>query len=246
MKNKPPYAIESVDHALHLASLLQQEGPLRVTDAADRLDVSASTAHRLLAMLVYRDFAEQQPDRRYRAGRVLRPTPVSEAPIALLRRIALPHLRRLVERVQESANLMVMAGPEVRFIATAECEQVLRVGDRAGRSLPTHLTSGGKAILAALPAEELTALYRGCDQVDLPRLRRELGLVRKRGFAINDQSTETGLTALGMRVDGPSGTPAAAVSLALPSARFDRDALATWIGAVSATVAAIEADLAAG
>ena len=59
MRNKPAYAIESVDHALHLAQLLQQEGPLRVTDAAGRLGVSVSTAHRLLAMLVYRDFAEQ-------------------------------------------------------------------------------------------------------------------------------------------------------------------------------------------
>ena len=52
MKNKPAYAIDSVDHALHLVQLLQHEGPLRVTDAAERLDVSRSTAHRLLAMLV--------------------------------------------------------------------------------------------------------------------------------------------------------------------------------------------------
>jgi IclR family acetate operon transcriptional repressor len=66
VKNKPPYAIESVDHALVLAQLLQQEGSLRVTDAAERLGVSRSTAHRLLAMLVYRDFAEQTDDRRYR------------------------------------------------------------------------------------------------------------------------------------------------------------------------------------
>ena len=59
MKNRPPYAIASVDSALLLATLLQHEGPMRVTDAAERLGVSASTAHRLLGMLVYRDFAEQ-------------------------------------------------------------------------------------------------------------------------------------------------------------------------------------------
>ncbi|WP_327293553.1 MULTISPECIES: IclR family transcriptional regulator [unclassified Streptomyces] len=242
MKNKPAYAIESVDHALHLASLLQQEGPLRVTDAAERLGVSASTAHRLLAMLVYRDFAEQGPDRLYRAGKALHPSAVSEAPVALLRQTALPHMHQLVDRVQESTNLMVMAGPEVRFIATVECEQILRVGDRAGRSLPAHLASGGKAILATFPADELTALYDSVDGVDLPKLRRELGLVRKRGFAINDQLTETGLTALGVVVRDPSGTPAA-LSLALPTARFDREQLPTWIGALSVAMAAIERDL---
>lgn len=144
MKNKPSYSVTSVDHALHLASLLQQEGPMRVTDAAERLGVSPSTAHRLLAMLVYRDFAEQTPDRRYRAGKVLRPAEMSEAPVALLRRVALPHLQRLVDETQESANVMVLAGTEVRFIATVECDQILRVGDRVGRSLPAHMTSGGR------------------------------------------------------------------------------------------------------
>lgn len=142
MKNKPSYSITSVDHALHLASLLQQEGPVRVTDAAKRLGVSDSTAHRLLAMLVYRDFAEQMPDRRYRAGKVLRPVEMSEAPVVLLRRVALPHLQRLVGETQESANV-VLAGTEGRFIATVECHQILRVGDRVGRSLPAHMASGG-------------------------------------------------------------------------------------------------------
>ena len=93
MKNKPAYAIASVDSALLLATLLQQEGPMRVTDAAARLGVSVSTAHRLLGMLVYRDFAEQLPDRRYAAGPVLRRGPVQQASVARLREVALPHLR---------------------------------------------------------------------------------------------------------------------------------------------------------
>ena len=67
MKNEPPYAITSVDHALRLALILQREGQLTVSEAAERLGVARSTAHRLLAMLVYRDFAEQGTDRRYRA-----------------------------------------------------------------------------------------------------------------------------------------------------------------------------------
>lgn len=237
------YSIDSVDHALHLGQLLQQEGSLRVTDAAERLGVSVSTAHRLLAMLVYRDYADQGADRRYRAGSVLRPVAASEAPVALLRRVALPHLHSLVERVNESANVMVLAGTEVRFIGTVECTQILHVGDRGGRVLPAHAASGGKALLAALPPGELTALYDAVEGVDLKRLRRELALVRKRGFAINDGLTETGLTALGVLVRGPQGEPIAAISLALPTARFKRDLLPTWVGALSASAANIERDL---
>jgi len=91
VKNKPAYGIESVDHALRLAVLLQQEGPLRLTDAAQRLGVARSTAHRLLAMLVYRDFAEQDEQRRYVAGPVVR-SPEAPEPVADLRRVAVPHL----------------------------------------------------------------------------------------------------------------------------------------------------------
>ncbi len=243
MKNRPAYAIDSVDHALHLATLLQQEGPLRIIDAAERLGVSRSTAHRLLSMLVYRDFAEQDPDRRYRAGPVLRPAPHSEAPVALLRRVARPHMENLVALVGESVNLMVRAGTETRFIATVETDHVLRVGDRTGRSLPAHLTSGGKAILAALPPADLTALYADDPAVDLPRLRRELSIVRKRGVAINDQATEAGLTALGRVITDDTGAPFAAVSIALPTARFSRSRLPTWIAALTRTAKAIEAAL---
>lgn len=68
--------------------------------------------------------------------------------------------------------------------------------------------------------------------------------MRKRGFAINDQATETGLTAIGMVVRDPDATPAAAISLVLPRARFDRDLLPTWVGAMSACVTKIENALA--
>ncbi|GAB2853416.1 IclR family transcriptional regulator [Actinocorallia aurea] len=228
-----------MDHALQLAALLQHEGAMRVTDAAERLEVSVSTAHRLLAMLVYRDFAEQLPDRRYGPGKLLRPAPLTEAPVALLRRLALPRLRDLVDRTDETANLMVPAADEVRIIATVECDQILRVGDRVGRTLPARYASAGKAILAALPPAEVAARYPDDDS-----LTRELTQIRRRGFAINDQRTETGLTALGMAVRDPSGTPIAGISLSIPTARFSRDALPTWTTALSSATTRLESDLA--
>ena len=54
------WSITSVDHALRLASLLQMEGTTTVSDAAAHLGIAPSTAHRLLAMLVYCDFATRE------------------------------------------------------------------------------------------------------------------------------------------------------------------------------------------
>jgi DNA-binding IclR family transcriptional regulator len=243
VKNRPVYSIDSVDHALRLAVLLQQDGPLRVTEAADRLGVARSTAHRLLAMLVYRDFAEQVADRRYAAGPVLRAAAAAE-PLARLRRLALPHLRALTERTGETTNLMVVPGDRARFVATVECAHVLRVGDREGRTLPAHLASGGKAVLAGRPEAEVAALYADADPaVDVAALLRELRRIRRRGFALNDRSTEPGVTAVGCAVRVPPGATPAAVSIAMPTARFHRDRVGGWADDLADTVERIGREL---
>ncbi|MGY1636760.1 IclR family transcriptional regulator [Geodermatophilus sp. SYSU D00742] len=251
MKNRPSYAIASVDHALQLATALQVEGSLSVSEAAERLGVARSTAHRLLAMLVYRDFAAQDGDRRYVAGPVLSLGAHSQSRTALLRTLALPHLEALVERVEETANLLILAGDHVRFIGSVECKQALRVGDREGMVFPAHLTSGGKLMLADLPDEQLDAFYaeekwadRPGERPDLAALRRELRTVRERGFAINAGRTETGLTAIGraLRLDG--GRAEAALSVSLPTVRFSEEKLPHLVAALALTARDIEQDLA--
>ncbi len=216
---------------------------MRVTDAAERLGVSVSTAHRLLGMLVYRDFAEQLADRRYGPGWLMKGQALPPEPVVRLRGAALPQLRRLVDEIRETANLMVLTGSDVRFLATVECDHVLRVGDRTGRTLPAHLSSGGRAVLADLPPEDLVAALGDVDEAVAGGLRRELRLVRRRGFAVNDQETEAGLTAVGAAVPAVPGSPRAAISLALPTARYSRERLPAWGAALRAAAERISGDL---
>lgn len=244
MKNAPSYSIASVDSALQLATALQVEGSLSVSEAAERLGVARSTAHRLLAMLVYRDFAEQLPDRRYGPGPVLRGS-LPQAPVARLREVALPHLRRVVDATGETANVMVLAGSDVRFVGTVECDHILRVGDRTGRTLPVHLSSGGKAVLATLDGAQVADVLGALDDATVAKLDRELRTVRRRGFAVNDQETEAGLTAVGVAVPPAGGFTGAALSLAAPSARYSRDRLPIWGSALAQAAGALARDLGA-
>lgn len=244
MKNRPAYGIESVDHVLRLAALLQQEGPLRVADAAERLGVARSTAHRLLAMLVYRDFAEQDNSRRYAAGPALR-RPASPEPVDNLRRVGLPHLEALTAQVDETTNLLVVVADQARFVSTAECSQLLRVGDREGMILPAHLASGGLAGLAQLPEEQVADIYSRADSPveDVAALLRKLRLIRRQGFAVNNQATEVGVTALGVPVRTPEGTAPAALSMAMPTVRFRRDRIPAWVERMRQCAARIERGL---
>src|SRR6476661_5469360 len=230
LKTKPQYALRSVDHALQLAVILQVEGPQTVSDVADRLGVARSTAHRLLTMLV-----SLEAD--------------SRSHTALLRAVALPHLQVLVDRVDESANLMVLAGDHARFVASVECSQSLRVGNREGMVFPAHLASGGKTMLADLTPEELAELYgdarwegRSVERPDLAAVEKDLAGVRRRGFAINKDRTETGVTAIGRGVRIGTRTDAA-VTVSMPTVRFREDRLVDIVSALALAARDIERDL---
>jgi IclR family transcriptional regulator, acetate operon repressor len=243
VRNKPSYALQSVDAALRLAQMLQTFGPMRLSDVATELEVGISTAHRLLAMLVYRGFAEQLPDRRYGPGAGLRPMPVLDPAASELRDRAVGPMRQLVADVGESANLVVLTGLDVRFIATFECDRVLRVGDRAGQLLPAHLTSGGKAIMASLPDIEMDRF----DQLEpsaLSRFRHDVLAARQAGFASNHQDTEKGLSAIGVALAPLPGALRAAIALAMPTARYRRSMLASYVADLTRTAHQIEATFA--
>jgi len=224
-----------VDNALRLIELLRDRGSFTVSEVAEILDVAPSTAHRLLAMLVYRGFATQDERRRYHPGPSLEAPPVRLGWTRHLRDIVAPHLELLCSRVDETVNLMIRVGTTVRFLDTVETSKVLRIGDREGAVLPAHKASGGKVLLADLEPAVLSRLY--CDPRDagtpdrlsveqFAELEHSLAEVRRRGYALNSEETEEGVMAIAtaVRVDRADhagrGGCVAAVSIAVPKSRF--------------------------
>ncbi|MFE5212187.1 IclR family transcriptional regulator [Streptomyces sp. NPDC056600] len=254
LKTPPPYPIASVDHALRAAIVLQMEGGATVAQLAERLGVARSTAHRVLAMLVYRDFAVQGEDRVYRAGPVLELAAHSQSLVSRLRAAALPHLHRLVALLDETANLTVRTGDTARFVASVESRQALRVGSREGMVFPAHRTTAGLLLLAELTDEELAEVYppgrrrdhdrdRTADLPDLERLRADLRRLRRNGFAVNKERSERGLVAVGVPVRDTEGRALAGLSVSMPSVRYDPHRLRPLVNALEAAAAALQEDL---
>lgn len=246
----PRYPIEAVDNALQLIELLRDHGSVRLKDAAAELGVSPSTVHRLLAMLVYRGFAERARGRGYVPGPALGAGPAGQGRVGELRALAQPLLEELAATVRETVNLMVRVGGEVRFLSTVEGPRVLRVGDRQGAVLPAHRASAGKVMLSGLDPEELERLYRGpsasavsLSETDYAALVRELGIVAERGFAANFEGTEEGVSALGMAVSNAAGEVVCGISVAIPQSRFRQVFDAGLVGETARTVKRLEETL---
>lgn len=192
---KPNYPIGSVDRSLRLLVLMSERGTLRLSDAAEILEVSQSTAHRLFDMLKYYDFVKQDPlTREYHAGPALVDIGLAALHSLEIRRETRPYLEALGNELQETVHLLVLRGSDSVFLDVFEPPaRAVRSTSRVGTNLPAHTTSGGKALLAQLSPEMLHALY---PEDELPRLtdrtiaqrsdlEQELAEIRDRGFAVN-------------------------------------------------------------
>lgn len=216
-----PAPAGSADNALRLVLPLSQRQRVRVTDAAAHLGVAHSTAHRLLRTLSRSGFAEQDAHKAYRPDpayrRIVLTRQSTHDPLDRLHR----HLVRLHDELGETCHPMVLEGNGTRFVDCVECGHVLRIGSRAGLLLPAHCTSGGKALLAELSAQELDGLYPrdlpaapGAPPVQRAALRRSLAAVRRRGYATNIEESDRGVIAAGACVRDRAGPAVAAFAVA--------------------------------
>ena len=142
-------------------------------------------------------------------------------------------------------------GDTVRFLASVECGQALRVGSREGMVFPAHRTTAGLLLLADLSDEELDEVYaaeryrdRPAERPDADGLRVELRRLRQNGFAVNRGRSERGLTAVGVPVRDRAGGVLAGLSVSLPSVRYDPVRLRSLVATLESAAHALERDLA--
>nr|WP_315267115.1 IclR family transcriptional regulator [Microbacterium lemovicicum] len=224
---EPRHPVGAVDHALQLLSLLQDAPDLRVTTAAKELGVSASTVHRILSTLEYRGFVTQDRiTRAYRIGPALIELAFSSTRAVDLREVSEPHLAALTAKLGETVNLLVLQDGYVRFVAGFEADQRVRTHVLTGTLLPAYATSGGKVLLAELSRDALRALYpRGVRRLTpntrtFTQLLDELALVLMRGYAVNQEESVEGLSAIAVPLRDRAGSTIAAVAMSAPSVRL--------------------------
>lgn len=226
----PQYPIESVDNALRVLLLFEEQAQVRLTEVSTYLGVASSTAHRLMAMLQYRGFVRQNPvTKAYEPGPALSSIALGIMGRLDVRASARPLLEELHREFAETVHLGRLEGQSVHFIDSIEGTRAVRVGSRAGRSLPAHATSSGKAMLSRLDRNALHALYPE-EELDAvtdrsltkrSQLEDALETIRKRGYATSDEESEEGVTSIAVPITGMSGV-LYAVNVSVPKHRMTR------------------------
>ncbi len=221
--------VQSVDRAFHLLELMADEGgAVSLSQLAERSKLPLPTIHRLMRSLVSQGYVRQEPSRRYALGpRLIR---LGESANQLIGSWAMPYLTQLVEEIGETANMAMLQGDSVVYVAQVPSPHFMRMFTEVGRRVLPHCTGVGKALLSALPDEQVRAILARTGMpaqtertITSPdRLVAELGLIRRRGYAIDDGEQEPGVRCVAAAVPSQlAGT--AALSVSGPSSRVTRD-----------------------
>jgi DNA-binding IclR family transcriptional regulator len=139
-----------------------------------------------------------------------------------LQRLARPLMARLVDDVQQTAHLAVLHGREVLYVVEERAPRRPSLVTDVGVRLPAQLAASGRAMLAALPAAQVRALFpdvtafvlrHGVGPATPSQLRQVLTQVRRDGFAQEHGEITPGFSSVAAVVRGHTGHPAAAVAI---------------------------------
>jgi len=223
-----------------------------MTQIAEQVGIHKSTTHRLLATLEKRRFVERDPVTGvYHLGIRLLQMAYMTLEQNDLRRISARFLRRLWEQYKETIHLAVLDDVDVVFLDVIESQQRVKLAAAIGQRLPAFATASGKSILACMPDEFVRqVLKRGMPRhtqhtLDTPdAFFEDLGRVRERGFAFDEQEQEDGITAVAAPILDSNGQPIASVAIAGPAYRLTRERLIEFGPSVLASARDISQELA--
>jgi DNA-binding IclR family transcriptional regulator len=224
----PKRVINSVDRAVTILKLFLRERPeWSLSEISQRLPLHKSTAHFLLATLVFHGLLSQDPaTRRYRLGLLAFEIALKGNGILGLRDSARPLLERLSGSSRETVLLCIPVGERLLIADAVEPDDGIRVAVPVGRRLPLTCGAAGKAYFAGLDEAEAREQlgsdplprYTGNSITTPERYLAEVRRSRDRGYTLDFEEFEMGVRAVGFPLR-PRGLPAVGVLCVVGMAR---------------------------
>ena len=220
-------SVQSIRRAFDVLGSLA-DGPLGVTEVADRSGLPKSTAARLLATLADEGAVEQMPgDTAWRLGPRLVTLAAGFSFARSLAALARPTLVELAEASGEAAGLGIPDGDLVHYIDQVDTPNPVLVRDWTGARAPLHAVSSGQVLLAfRAPAAIERYVERPMERstertlTDPDAVRERLREVRRQGFTWAIGEFDPDIASVAAPVADASGEVIAAVHLHGPAYRF--------------------------
>lgn len=242
-------SIQVIDRMMHLLEVLvESPDPVALKQLAQSTGLHASTAHRILNVMVGARLVDRSEPGNYRLGmRLMELGNIVKSRIDV-RAVALPFMRALHAHTGETVNLVVRQDDEIIYVErTASARTMMRVVQVIGARAPLHITAAGKLYLAQdAPAQvqsytertRLTA-YTTHSLRTLPALTEELTRIKMQGYAVDQEEAELGVRCIAAGVYDDTGMLCAGLSVSAPLERSKLD----WADAIKVAAGQISVAL---
>jgi len=233
-KRRGPDGVRAMDRATTiLFELAAHPEGLSLADLARQTGLTVPTVHRMIGTLRHRRLTRETPDGRQALG----PGTLILARGFLggldFRVEALPILVELRDATDETCHLGTLANPHIVYVDKLDSTRSVGVVSRIGGTAPAVTTALGRAILASSTPGVVDAVVESTHRqlgmpVDADRLHDELERTRRDGYSRDLGENEPWVSCLGAPIFDEQGAPVAAISLSIPTQRFDTGREAEW------------------
>lgn len=233
-------AVPAVSRALDILELFFERETISAPEITERLGLPRTTVHELVSTLVARSYlvAEAGQPTRYRLGVRLFQLGGQFAEHVDLAREGQSVAQDVAAECDETVHVAVLEDTDVYYVAKVDSTHPVRMVSAVGRRLPAHCTAVGKVLLAALPTDALASRYGGGGGklaamtprsiTSLSRLRSQLDDVRAGGLAYDDCESNDAVCCVAAPVRDHADTVVAAMSISVPSLRWNRSSQREW------------------
>jgi len=219
--------VQSIERAFGLLEMMADSGGMMgLSQLATASGLPLPTIHRLVRTLVDLGYLRQEPSRQYVLGpRLIR---LGESSSQMLSTWARPHLAALVDELGESANLAMLDGDQIVYVAQVPSRHSMRMFTDVGRRVLPHCTAVGKTILADLPEGQVRDLLHrtGMPQhtektiTDPDQFIEQLASAAQNGYATDEGEQEIGVRCVAVSV--PDVPTRLALSVSGPAERMSQ------------------------
>jgi len=219
---------KALEKGLVILQQLATSDGISLNDLSLDLDMPQSTLHRLLDTLQSYGFVTQSKvDARWSIGiecfRVGSAFPRAAKVIDLAR----PVLRNLFVETGETANLGIMDGSEIVFVAQHETDHAIRAFFRPGSRSSWHASGIGKVMMAFTPIQQRQQLingdyskYTSATLTQTNEFESEFKRIKAQGYSLDDEERFEGMRCVASPVFNSSGAIAAGISVSGPVSRM--------------------------
>lgn len=224
--------VKSLQKAIEILNCFTKKGSWGVTELSEYLSLNKSNVHSILSTFRAMEYLEQdQETGKYHLGMAVYRLSHALKDNLIIVNIAQPYMQELADYSGERVYLAIPHKDEVVYVSsTYPQEAVYLMRTIMGETARMYCTGIGKAMMAFLPEKELeTYLGRGleafteCTITDPEKLKKELVLVRTRGYAVDNMEHEYGIKCVAVPILNKQGSVEGAISISGPSLRFDEE-----------------------